>query len=272
MTPLPMEMTMNTHFVSGAMTLFVLCGVVALSGCNADRTVARYSADFSVASLDDVVFEHDDGDLVVTGEAGRESISVDARLRTRRNSAHDEEAKDAVVIDFVELGDAAGELVIDLDSAPRGYYFDVELRVPERLAMTIDDDAGDLVVQNLAYLTLDDGSGDAVVQDITQSVVIVDGSGDLVVQNVGGSVSCSDSSGDAVIEHVGGDVRVDDGAGDLVVRRVEGNVSADDGSGDLVITDVGGQVVVRDGSGDITVANAGSVEIPQRGSGDVHVD
>jgi hypothetical protein len=256
----------------GVRMAFTLCGALAVAGCGPDRTVARYVVSLEAESFDDVIFAQDAGDLVVVGEVGRDSIGVDAKLRTSRSSRHDEEAKDAVVIDLVPHDDETGELIVDLRSAPRGYYLDVDLRVPARLAMTIDDDSGDLVVKNLAYLTLDDGSGDAVVEDIAHAAVVVDGSGDLVVQNVGGSLSCSDDSGDLVIEDVGGDVRVDDGSGDLVVRRVGGDATIDDGSGDIVVRDVDGLVTVRDGSGDIVVTNAGAVEIPQRGSGDVHVE
>jgi len=263
---------MNGTLGSGLLATLALCGALALTGCGTDRTVARYSASFEVESLDDVIFAHDAGDLVVVGEAGRDTIEIDAKLRTSRSSKHDEDAKDGVVIDLIELDDGTGELIIDLRAAPSGYYFDVTLEVPDRLAMTIDDDSGDLVVQNLAYLTLDDGSGDAVVENIARGAVIVDGSGDLVVRDVGGPLNCTDDSGDLVLEDVVGDVRLDDGSGDLVVRRVGGDVSVDDGSGDLVVTDVGGRVTVRDGSGDILVKDAGSVEIPQSGSGDVHVE
>ena len=167
---------MNGDGSLGMKMAFTLCGALAAAGCGTDRTVERYVTSFEAESIDDLVFSHDAGDLVVVGEAGRDTIGVDAKLKTGRSSRHDEAAKDAVVIDMIHHDDETGELIVDLRSAPRGYYLDVDLRVPARLAMTIDDDSGDLVVKNVAYLTLDDGSGDAVVEDISHAAVVLDGS------------------------------------------------------------------------------------------------
>ena len=255
-----------------ALCSLLLAASVLLAGCSEAREVRRYQASFDAEGLDELVFSHGEGDLVVRGDPERRDIEVDARLRTGRpGHRHDAEAEHRVELVMAAPTAGTGELRFTTGPLPDGYFLDVEVAVPDSLALTIDDGSGDLVISNVGDLLLDDGSGDAVVENVAGSATITDGSGALVVRGVEEYATVNDDSGDLVVDGVGRDVVVDDGSGDLVVRDVGGDVSVADGSGDLVVENVTGHVVVRDGSGDIAVHHVGTVDIPTSGSGEVDV-
>lgn len=144
---------------------------------------------------------------------------------------------------------------------------DMEVAVPDGVAIDIDDGSGDATVSRVASLKIDDGSGDVSIRDIAGSVELEDGSGDVDVTNVGGDVRAEDGSGDVTITKVRGSVIIeDDGSGDLDISGVDRDVLVDDdGSGSIDVRDVKGSLTVRDdGSGGIRTHNiAGKVTIPR---------
>ena len=138
---------------------------------------------------------------------------------------------------------------------------DLEVRMPARLNLSIDDGSGPVTVQNVAAMvTVDDGSGSIDLVD-TGDVDIDDGSGSITLENVG-AVRIDDGSGSITIAGATGDVYVEDGSGPIDIRGIRGSVTVDDGSGDIDVDDVELDLIIEEaGSGSLRYTNVrGSVE------------
>jgi hypothetical protein len=178
------------------------------------------------------------GSLTVSGDPANSEISVTATITVP--GSNDEKS-----IRTIE-SDMTLELAREGDQAVLSSFFesgiwqwgdqpsiDLEVRVPERFALAIED-----------------GSGSVVVRDVRGDIVVEDGSGSLSMNAVGGAVNVDDGSGSISIERAGGDVRIVDGSGSIDVRHVAGSVFVDDGSGGIDVSDVDQDLVIEDdGSG-----------------------
>jgi len=132
---------------------------------------------------------------------------------------------------------------------------DLELAVPSRLALEVQDSSGEVEVREVA------------------SLAITDSSGEIEIATIAGNVEVTDSSGEIDVRDVGGDFRVPtDSSGDITAHGVRGNVEIEvDSSGSIVLDDVGGDATIgTDSSGDIELERIiGSVRIDNDSSGDI---
>ncbi len=134
-------------------------------------------------------------------------------------------------------------------------YLDVEVHVPQNMAVRVRSASGDVEARHLA--TLDFSSH----------------SGDLVVDHVDGLLRVEVHSGDVRAHQIGELDIVRSGSGDIQASQVRDGVHVGHvGSGDLNFTEIGKGVHVESvGSGDVTVHRAGgTVQIDSIGSGDVN--
>jgi hypothetical protein len=193
------------------------------------------------------------GDLVVNGRAGLSEARIRGKL-----CASNEEWLDEARIDTVGGRDAEISVALPDSSGwslmgSRYVYMDLEIDVPEGLALDISDSSGDIDIERIAGgVVLDDSSGDIELKDIGGDVLVRrDSSGSIYGRNIEGSARVErDSSGEIEFREV---------RGDFVVER--------DSSGDIVADTIGGDFrVLKDGSGDIEVRGVeGDVEIPEKG-------
>ena len=132
-------------------------------------------------------------------------------------------------------------------------YIDIEVTMPNDLALEVDDGSGGVEISNVSSLSLDDGSGSILIEDISGNVDIDDGSGPIKISGVNGKVSVSDGSGPISIRDSNEVVIVNDGSGEIDIEHIRTNVNVyDDGSGGIRIHDVASNVEVGDaGSGSI---------------------
>ncbi len=129
---------------------------------------------------------------------------------------------------------------------------DIEVTMPEHIAVEIDDGAGAIEVTGLrGGLRIEDGSGSLTVRDVAGPLEIDDGSGSVIVTGVAGSVTIDDGSGDLKVYDVTGDIEIEDGSGGIDVQRAGGAVVIDDGSGSIDVTGAGSLEIVDDGSGGV---------------------
>ncbi len=120
---------------------------------------------------------------------------------------------------------------------------DIEVHVPQGMAVIIDDGSGSIDVADLeADISIDDGSGSINVSNVAH-VRIDDGSGSIDVSRASGDVFINDGSGSINVRGVQGSVSIDDGSGSIKVRDVEEDlIIIDDGSGSLSYSDIRGTV------------------------------
>ena len=188
------------------------------------------------------------GSLAIRGDAGIQKIRVNATITVPDEGA--EKAQEIIAADMTlsleKIRDRA-KLEAYFDHRSWGWddppSVDLEIRVPQGLALVIDDASGSLQVMNVdADVTIEDGSGSIKVEQVG-SVVIDDGSGSIEVAEVQGDVSIEDGSGSITVHAVGGSVIIDDGSGGITVDDVEQDlIIVDDGSGSLNTSDIRGSI------------------------------
>jgi hypothetical protein len=210
------------------------------------------------------------GDLVVNGRPGLTEAHIRGKL-----CASEEEWLDEARIDteggrnaavYVTLPDSSGWSLM----GSRYIYMDLEIDVPEDLALDISDSSGDIEIEGTGPLEVSDSSGDIDIERIGGGVVLEDSSGDIELEDIEGDVLVRrDSSGGIYGRGIEGSVRVErDSSGEIDFRDVRDDFVVErDSSGDIVADTIGGDFrVLKDGSGDIEMRGVeGAVEIPDKG-------
>jgi hypothetical protein len=202
------------------------------------------------------------GSLEISGEAGLDEVQARGTA-----CARDERALEKVQLHANRSGDEVRIVVETPEGWGSSGALDLELRVPEGLAVDVQDGSGEVDVDGVASLRLHDGSGEIDVTGVPGDVEIRDGSGKIDVKDVEGSVTLDDGSGEIVIVDVRGSVTIeDDGSGNIDIAGVRENVRVlRDGSGNIRVEDVGGDFTVeKDGSGGISHEGVkGQVDVPK---------
>lgn len=193
------------------------------------------------------------GSLGVTGVEGASRIVVVALIRV---PAADVDEARQIVDDHLIL-----RLNRDGNAAELEGYFEnagsvwgsspevsLEVRVPTRLSLDIEDSSGSLEVRNVrGEIELDDGSGSIRLTDVGGRLSVRDGSGSIEIEGAGGDVAIVDGSGSITVARVGGSLTIEDGSGSIAVSEVSGDLLVpEDGSGSLDFSKVAGRVVKAD--------------------------
>lgn len=207
------------------------------------------------------------GYLKIQGVDGLERIEVSAILNV--DDIDDDELaeykKEYVTLKLVKSSDRA-ELTAAIDEGfslstlfghSQNARIDLDVRVPRRLALVVDDGSGSITIRDChGDLEIADGSGDIRLDTVRGRTDIEDGSGSIVMAGIGGTLKIEDGSGDIELQDAGGDVVIDDGSGDMLLTRVLGSVTIDDGSGDIEIDGVEKDVTIEEaGSGGVSIRN-----------------
>jgi DUF4097 and DUF4098 domain-containing protein YvlB len=171
------------------------------------------------------------GEIVIRGDAQAANIKVRAVIRVDDSEADARAmiAKGLVLSLETKRGTAKLQSYFD-DHFWRTHdaVVDLEVRVPQGLALFVDD-----------------GSGAIHIEDVFGDVRIDDGSGPINVSHAI-DVSIDDGSGSITISSASGDVWIDDGSGDINIRDVEGSVTIDGGSGSVQLADIRGAIYQSD--------------------------
>lgn len=172
-------------------------------------------------------------------------------------------------------GGTNAEIVVDLPEASgwsvtgnQYVYLDLEVTVPDDIAVDVKDSSGDADISGLMSLDVVDSSGDLEIRDISGPVTLRDSSGDIELVDIRGDVTVvSDSSGDIDGNGISGAVLIEkDSSGKIDFVDVSGDFTVEkDSSGDIIARDVGGNfTVLRDGSGSIQAKNvSGTITKPE---------
>lgn len=220
---------------------------------------AKRDLDLPAAGVKQLKLQTQAGDLRITGVAGMTSVEFHGKACA---STQDQ-------LDKLQLQHRAGADRLDVSTtAPDEQHFslfgssyayiDLEVRMPQALALELADSSGDVEVVDAGAIDLTDSSGDIKIRDPRGDVRVRDTSGDIDIEEAQSAVTiASDSSGD---------IEIDGARRDVIVE--------DDSSGDVEIDKVGGNVRVgRDSSGDIKIRHvAGSAEVGSDSSGMIYAD
>jgi len=257
-------------------TLVLACALMASNAlANQCAFIADRNLDIDPSGLHALAFELGSSDVHVTGVPGLNKIEVHGR------ACASEEAKLAgLSVEQQRSGDRV--TVTPHQSNQQTYslfgsnyaYIDLEVRVPQSLAIEVRTHSGDADIRDVANVDFSAHSGDLILHDVPGEVAVEVNSGDVTADDVGNLTVRRAGSGDIKAHGVHGDVKVGHvGSGDLGFSNVGRGVQIDSvGSGDVIVSRANGDVSVGSiGSGDVTVNGVGGdFTVHSAGSGDIH--
>jgi DUF4097 and DUF4098 domain-containing protein YvlB len=220
---------------------------------------AQRTLDLPADGLSDLKLQTRAGDLRITGVAGLKQLEFRGKA-----CASTAEALEQLTLQQTRSGSTQNVVATAPEQVDGSWfgssyaYIDLEVRVPQSLALQLDDSSGDIEIDDAGAVELRDSSGDIRISRAHGDLRIADSSGDIDVDQAEGAVTVSsDSSGDIEIDGVRRDVLIDD-----------------DSSGDVKISGVGGNARVdRDSSGDIRFRRiTGNAEVGSDSSGNIRAD
>ncbi|HSX58757.1 MAG TPA: DUF4097 family beta strand repeat-containing protein [Tahibacter sp.] len=237
----------------------VLVAVAGAASADDCAFQARRDLDLPAAGVKQLKLQTQAGDLRIVGVAGLSTVEFRGKAC----------ASTAEQLEKLTLQHTAGAGRLDVNTTAPGdndfklfgsnyAYIDLEVRMPQALALELADSSGDTEIADAGPVDLTDSSGDIKIRDPRGDVRVRDTSGDIDIDEAQGAITiASDSSGDIEIDGARRDVLVED-----------------DSSGDIEIDKVGGNVRVgRDSSGDIKIRHvAGSAEVGSDSSGMIYAD
>jgi len=280
-----------TTSIIALFTLIILNGCVVIASPSYDHFNLTKELNLDAKSLNKLAVEAGAGSLSIKGQEGLTAIRVKAEIYT---SSEDNDHYELTLNNSGSTAYLVAKYKGDsgLWSADaHSPQIDLNVLVPPRMLLDIDDGSGDLVVKDMTSkikikdgsgdmfvdnvngdLTIDDGSGRIKVSEVVGRVKINDGSGEMTVSDIKGSIDIEDGSGEMTLSDIEGHIDIEDSSGSIRVININGNISLDDGSGDLTISHVSGMVTVSDGSGDIDVQDVGGLKIHETGSGGLRIN
>jgi DUF4097 and DUF4098 domain-containing protein YvlB len=153
-------------------------------------------------------------------------------------------------------------------------YLDVEVHVPQSMAVRVRSASGDVNARHLATLDFSSHSGDLVANNIDGMLRVEVHSGDVQAREIGQLDVVRSGSGDIQANQVRDDVHVGHvGSGDLNFSQVGKGVHVESvGSGDVTVHTAGGTVQIDSiGSGDVSANDInGDFIVKSAGNGDIH--
>ena len=264
-------------------SILLLAGasLLALSFTAMGAEQCRYSAprnaEINAAGLKLLAVQIGPDDLVIHGDPGVTNVVVRGTA-----CASNEKWLQDVKIEASRSGDTGSLVAHDGDHTMLmslfggSYaYLKLDVRVPQSLAIKLQEGSGDAKVDNVAALDASLGSGDLKVNGVAGAFGLSVGYGDVVASDVGSFELSHLGSGDVSMDGVRGSARADSiGSGDLVLNNVKGDVSLGSiASGDAKVSGVGGSLDAKTiGSGDLIVSNVTrNVSVGALASGDVKI-
>ena len=235
--------------------LVVLMAVDAQAmGCKFERSLDQ---SLEVSGSQSLAIAAGAGDLEIVGVSDSDEVKISGKICVSEEQWLDESRVETSSGDRAEINVVLPELGEGWSLWGRKYAFiDLELEVPEGLALQLRDSSGDIKISDISDITIRDSSGD------------------IEISNASGSVEIDDSSGDIKVREIQGDFTINsDSSGDIRGNDIKGNVLVvADSSGDIRFSDIGKNVVVeRDSSGDIDAINVGGdFRVLKDSSGRIH--
>lgn len=243
------------------LTVLALVGSIASAGCSVTVDINDNGCKYT---------DHREATLALAGaksirvKAGAGSLDVRGqRDLTRVRATGTACANSQDLLDQVQLKtERAGDEIIvtaiipsaGVGSSPK---LDLQVDVPDNLAVTVEDPSGTADISHVASLRMKKGSGTTRITDMA------------------GAVDLEASSGEKTLEKVAGAITVEDGSGTLIIRDAAGTVDIrEKSSGELTVDGAGGAVNAgRLGSGSALFRNVkGELVIDSKSSGQVRID
>jgi len=230
---------------------------------NSHAADCRYSKDYDFAvdadALRELRLNVGSGSLSIEGDSASNEVRVVATACADSNNRLNDlelthRVRDSDLLIRTEQNNS-GNIFSWFNWGSSYAYIDIEISMPQGLALEVDDGSGAVEIYGVSGLSLNDGSGSVTIENMQGDVSVDDGSGAISITGVNGRVSIEDGSGPIRVRDSLEVVVFDDGSGKIDIDNIEGNVEIrNDGSGGISIRAVGGDVEIDDaGSGSVDV-------------------
>jgi hypothetical protein len=199
------------------LTPLLAAAALSLAGCVVHVSESQDTIDIT-DPYDAIVVDADSGDVDVHLASGG-----DTSVSSTTEWTHDcEPAVDAYV--------SGGTLYVIVDCPDDGGWWFVHARCVANVEVAASDPvdvdlwsgAGDLSVQDMAWVTTDTDAGDVHVSGASGDVCVETSAGDIDVDHVVGNASLWSMAGDVTTDGVRGDVDVETAAGDIDASGIGG--------------------------------------------------
>jgi DUF4097 and DUF4098 domain-containing protein YvlB len=241
--------------MGAALITAILFGSAAVEGSSYKYEEA-VSKSISVEGAKILVIESLSGDIIVTGEEGREVIELKIIKIVR---AEDEEAARKIAESMGVVVTRPEEMIkIETRYPKKGktqksiFSIWFERGQSMSISMTLTVPAGLMIETATA-------SGDVEIGRIQADVEASTASGDIMIRDIDGDVEANVASGNIAVDDVTGSVVLSSAAGDIVVRNVGGDAEIRVATGDTELTAIGGSLELSTYTGDSVIDGVGAV-------------
>ena len=256
----------------------IFLGLV-IAAANAGATECAFqephNLDIDAAGVRTLEARLESTDLRVFGDPGLKRIEVRARAcasaQNRLGEVTLEQRRDGDTVTLIPHQNGNQTFSV-LGSSYA--YLDIEVHVPQSVAVRIRSSSGDVDARHLATLDFSSHSGDLIAAQIQGELRAEVHSGDVKAHEIGRLDVARSGSGDIQAQQVRDDVHVGHvGSGDLTFTEIGKGVHVESiGSGDVTVHRAGGTVQIDSiGSGDVSANDVdGDFIVKSAGSGDIH--
>lgn len=277
----------------GVKTTVVALLLLALTPMCLAASRRGYRMEVDAAGARTIVFDVQEGDLVVRGDPSATSVRMLVSIDRYWLFKLGEEGILKRLITVSGEGTAEVKIVTHIEPSWRNYGraeypIDFEVVVPAGAMLKVRDTSGKIEISEMnGAVAVEDGSGTVAVRGLKGPLKIDKQSGDIRVEDVSGTTTVASQSGQLRFVRVGelnvtasdgnldvsqaGSARLINKGGNIRVSDVKGSVNIDDDSGEIQVAQVGGDVTIRDTSGQIRATDVGVLTVDDT-SGDLTVD
>jgi DUF4097 and DUF4098 domain-containing protein YvlB len=220
------------------------------------QDVDRLSIDNHGAGAIDIVSSGDD---TVTGRISCPDEDYLQQVTVRQT-------RDTLRIDFPKM------------SWFRGQTVDLELAVPDDLALELTTGSGDVdIAVPIRQSRITSGSGDVDLDDVA-GLRCTTGSGDVSIKGItDGPSTIGSGSGNLVVSDVSAALQAKSASGDVEINRLSEALRANTASGDITVNAARGSAEIRTASGSVRIGVADSLSAwldlnSRSGSVDIELD
>ncbi len=222
-------------------------------------------ARFELGGADEVVIVNPGGRVNVRGTEGTD-LEVQITKRIRHMSETEASAiASAVELDF-DAGGPSARLAIVLPEGRSPVECDLDVRLPKRLSVTIENRRGRVSAFDIEGPVRIETAHDGIeAENLTGGLEATTQHGEIRVIGIAGTVDLINSGGAIVAEDVAGDLRAETSHGRILAEDVTGNASLKNQHAVIQASRIGGELRVEAQHTELSVETAGaSVAIANR--------
>lgn len=194
-------------------------------GSRASAKVATTSTVKAPDSLREMRIVMRRGAMTVTGE---DRADIQVQLAVTSNGVDDAEANRLARATEVKFDEAGAVLIARVESPERGEQrASIDIRVPRRLGIRIDEKNGVLTVRDVASVIVGAGRGESVISKVPGAVQILQRGSRITITDVGSVKMTTFSGAEARVSKVRGDASFTLQGGEMRAEEIDGTIEVE---------------------------------------------